>query len=667
METKIQDFWKAKVLLFGRTGSGKSTVANMLINGHLRPPFLFPTSSGVRGKTLSFQREESEDFVVVDTVGFGEGEYGSVADAEARNRLYDFFVKITEESYNYYAYVHKWGKLDQLDVNLWNFFRQAFAGAETNFVIIFTHCSPKFLEQNLKDIKMTFQGCERYIPVDFPASDKPEFLASAMARRKEALRLASLKRLYECLERFMGLAYVPFLCLRSNLKKGRILLLGTATSARNMVAKLLVDGTINTTSTVGVEASTMDGTEINGNEKAQCTDFAELEGRRWQVVNVFAFDKESVGAIYGVVDGLFKKNAVSAKSTAAAAMIASKFMTIMQHGDYSHFLYVEEWGNKSVASRSVLKEITNALGVRLKSSILVIVNSDHGKVQPKVPKRFKDWGATLQIQLPSVHDLPDMEREKDSVLRHSLGILEEALHVSNSIPFMRNIYDTIDINAFEGLVLAHQELQPKTSINNLFDFNPLQKLKSTRLGAEKVESAQVRLISTPTVFSYVIQSDEISDPGAGPRVYPSYVSTRVLRLPVKHRAAQIPCRYKEKMHQYLCIIIGGKNKITQSTVNLGDDFIWGELQVVDKHHLDKKLIRLPLFPENCAHKLTSLDRDVWYVGDHYGEKEFIESLSNEDSIILWMYPYPYEDELHKDVLEIILRFSDHSSRCTRLR
>jgi hypothetical protein len=46
----------------------------MLIKGNLDIPLLFETSSGIRGKIISFQREENDEYMVVDTVGFGEVE-----------------------------------------------------------------------------------------------------------------------------------------------------------------------------------------------------------------------------------------------------------------------------------------------------------------------------------------------------------------------------------------------------------------------------------------------------------------------------------------------------------------------------------------------------------------------------------------------------------------
>ncbi len=94
--------------------------------------------------------------MVVDTMGFGQTQQGTVNHVEAKNQLYDFFTKINEIGYNYFAYVHKWGKINELDDDLWNFFKKAFEGVEQNFVLLFTHCKHSTLEENLEDVKASF-------------------------------------------------------------------------------------------------------------------------------------------------------------------------------------------------------------------------------------------------------------------------------------------------------------------------------------------------------------------------------------------------------------------------------------------------------------------------------------------------------------------------------
>jgi GTP-binding protein EngB required for normal cell division len=166
---------KTKILLFGRTGSGKSTIANIMIKGNLDNPLLFETSSWIQRKTIFFQKEKNEKYMVVDTVGFGETKQGTVNNLEARNRLYKFFTKINETGYNYFAYVHKWGKINEIDIHLWSFFKKAFEGVDQNFVILFTHCKHSTLQENLEDVKASFDGCSRYIAIDFPpCSNKHE-------------------------------------------------------------------------------------------------------------------------------------------------------------------------------------------------------------------------------------------------------------------------------------------------------------------------------------------------------------------------------------------------------------------------------------------------------------------------------------------------------------
>jgi len=265
----------------------------MLINGNLDSPLLFETSSGTRGKTISFRREENDEYMVVDTVGFGEVERGTVSDVEARNRLYDFFTKINETGYNYFAFVRKWGKIDELDTHLWNFFKKAFEGVEQNFVLLFTQCKHSTLQENLEEVKARFEGCSKFIAVDFPPRSKQKGSNPGGVRRDEKMRARSLEHLQDELKKNMYPSSTP--SLHSTMSKGRLLLLGRCASARNMIAKLLVNGTLDHDSISGKEesqqgeASTSSST-CSGVPVDETTPYEEIEGRGWQVVNVTAFE-----------------------------------------------------------------------------------------------------------------------------------------------------------------------------------------------------------------------------------------------------------------------------------------------------------------------------------------------------------------------------------------
>ncbi|KAG0583513.1 hypothetical protein KC19_3G142800 [Ceratodon purpureus] len=541
-----------KILLCGRTGSGKSSVANMLVKGHLNHPLLFPTSSGVRGKTVSCQREECEDFVVVDTVGLGEAQQGSVTDDEARNMLYDFFVKISQERYNYFAYVHKWGKLDHLDGELWGFFQKAFVGAERNFVIIFTHCSPTALEENLEDIKVAFEGCERYIPVDFPAANKPEASSSVRTRRSDKLRTDSLVVLQESLA-----TSVPDLTsnsrLRSNLAKGRILLMGSNVRARNLIAEMLVNGTKNmsTSSTSSSHGSNLSGVGFDRQPKSAL--FEELEGRRWQVVNASVFDKERIGDIYTDVGS--EEEAIQVASS-AVTMLAWEFLTILRHGAYSHFIYVEDYGEKPPEWEPVLREITKVLSIKqwVRRAVAVLVNLNSSNISSEKSNRFRKWGRECQVLLPMGCESLDVER-----CGMDLGIIEEALGAI--VPYgawgsMSNDSGLrVNPNVFEALVWTFRGLEKYSNM-------------PTMSGNRKLEG-----------------QDDCVDVS-----YLTHTTASMWRSHVKHVAAEI--NFEDPIISSLQIKITGDSKRFRE--GLQEGFKWGELQIVDEHHAEKRDSRIPL-------------------------------------------------------------------------
>ncbi|KAH9532338.1 hypothetical protein CY35_19G088200 [Sphagnum magellanicum] len=419
---------KTKMLLFGRTGSGKSTVANMLIKGNLDSPLLFETSSGIRGKTISFQREENDEYMVVDTVGFGEVKQGTVSNLEARNRLYNFFTKINETGYNYFAFVRKWGKIDELDTHLWNFFKKAFEGVEQNFVLLFTQCKHSTLQENLEEVKARFEGCSKFIAVDFPPRSKQKGSNLGRVGQDEKMRARSLKHLQDELKKSMCPSSTP--SLHSTMSKGRLLLLGRCASARNMIAKLLVHGTLDHNSISGKEesqqgeASTSSST-WSGVPVDETTPYEELEGRGWQVVNVTAFGslvKAEVPYMPPLVAG----------QVGVTRWIPWQIEQAMLHGSYSHIIYIEEIGDVSEAEKLVHTFITRMLRAMSEYLAAIIVETNAQSTEmctmpQDVNGRFKSWKTLLCMQFPNVGNQPDVERENIVVRHKSLHRLEETL------------------------------------------------------------------------------------------------------------------------------------------------------------------------------------------------------------------------------------------------
>jgi len=629
--------YKTKILLFGRTGSGKSTIANMMIKGNLNSPLLFETSSGIRGKTIFFQKEENEKYMVVDTVGFGEAEQGTVSDVEARNRLYDFFTKINETGYNYFAYVHKWGKIDELDTHLWSFFKKAFEGVEQNFVILFTHCKHSTLEENLEDVKASFEGCNKYIAIDFPpCSSKHEGSNPARSRRDEMMRARSLKCLQDALDNYKCPLAMP--SLRSTMRKGRVLLLGTCASVRNMIAKLLVNGTLDPNLIIGKKGGQQDeascSSSISGSTRditpslnvptIEATMYEELEGRGWQVVNVTLN---------------FHPFLVESKDVFCSPF----FLEIedpMTHGSYSHIIYIEQCGNTSTEVKIMQERITQMLMVVEDHLVAIIVETKGGDHNTKwnntrsqrekyVTERFKRWKTLLYLQFPSVSNNPNVEVENIVVRNKSLHMLEEALS-DMMLPYFLFKYPT------------QYDLLPRTYYVTKA-FGPLDAL--SRFYRRKFSKYDFRSFIDKAMQPLHLALD-----------YPtSYEVFRITPPPLRYGEKMILLELKSEISSPQKISLVMEYAITCNSID--QNWTWGELQVVDMHHVDKNIPRLALtFNQwkeeskytNVFNKVPRMkfSIDVSRYNEDIRNQTFLDNIEKGDTIIFWHCYYPLKDKFH---------------------
>ena len=203
VEKDIKAWSSEKVILFGRTGSGKSTIAQMLTRGQLNASGSgdkledsssnisdpFKASSDARGVTRDIEIGEGRGWHVTDTPGFGEAKEGSTVSTEQATKIIKKFVRDTCGIYSHYLYVVKKDRMNLYDERLWKFFNEVFAGAEKNFSVVVTGCT---MELNLGDqvsLERIFNGCENIIDVDFPSvSDDSELEEENVGARQDALQ-----------------------------------------------------------------------------------------------------------------------------------------------------------------------------------------------------------------------------------------------------------------------------------------------------------------------------------------------------------------------------------------------------------------------------------------------------------------------------------------------
>ncbi|GBC06522.1 hypothetical protein RclHR1_00690012 [Rhizophagus clarus] len=180
------------VLFFGRTGYGKSSIANMLVQGDIyQNNNKFKISDSAKGETLNIYGSSTEKYLIFDTVGLGEPPSHHVSHKDAVNKMRNYFSK-SRVSLNYIFYVHKKGRISDEDKRMFKLFKEIFEWGEKNFVIIITNSKPEWVERNFQTI-IEDLGNYPIIAVDFPYTDEDEDGDTACKHRN--IRAQSLQRL----------------------------------------------------------------------------------------------------------------------------------------------------------------------------------------------------------------------------------------------------------------------------------------------------------------------------------------------------------------------------------------------------------------------------------------------------------------------------------------
>ncbi|KAG0628135.1 hypothetical protein M758_1G003600 [Ceratodon purpureus] len=194
-----------KVLIFGKTGDGKSTVGNMLVHGSLYPPrgghLAFQVGDGLEGVTEKVEQASGGGYDVVDTVGLGEQTESERK--RAVDLIYNFLVKTKGmRAYNHIIFVKEAGRYDQLDEDIWEVFLNVFRGCEPQFVLVLTKAKKdpaQWMQENGRQIAEKYPQCEgRTVCVTFPPVESDARVEAIYQNR----RMMSLRELTSKLHQF---------------------------------------------------------------------------------------------------------------------------------------------------------------------------------------------------------------------------------------------------------------------------------------------------------------------------------------------------------------------------------------------------------------------------------------------------------------------------------
>lgn len=122
----------------------------------------------------------------------GTNATSSTSQVEYKIRRY---VKLVEGTFSHYIYVVKKDRLDVLEESLWKFFVLLF-GEEVKkrcSVVVFD-ADKDWVQYNIGQLKACFEGCESFLPAEFPAICKND---EELELEYKKLRTESLLQLKE--------------------------------------------------------------------------------------------------------------------------------------------------------------------------------------------------------------------------------------------------------------------------------------------------------------------------------------------------------------------------------------------------------------------------------------------------------------------------------------
>ncbi|CAM6085566.1 unnamed protein product [Calypogeia fissa] len=182
-----------RVIILGRTGCGKSTLAQMLTLGNLDPSSeQFASSSGIRGKTKDVSHGEGRGWYVVDTPGFGEpeDEENTISTEEAEEKI-KRYVQLISGTYTHFIHVVMKDRIDWMEERLWQFFLQLFGeDIKENFTVVISNADDEWVENNRATLQRSFNGCESFLSAEFPKTREGD---DEWEAELQEVRTASLK------------------------------------------------------------------------------------------------------------------------------------------------------------------------------------------------------------------------------------------------------------------------------------------------------------------------------------------------------------------------------------------------------------------------------------------------------------------------------------------
>ncbi|KAF8060787.1 P-loop containing nucleoside triphosphate hydrolase protein [Lyophyllum atratum] len=127
------------IILFGETGSGKSSIINMLADAQDSQARVDNTANGVTFRSEAFTRRvNGQTYIIYDTVGLGESSGGTVDNTKAIAALYSL-MRSTESGVHLLVYVVAGPRITTNHQKNYDMFYNIFCEKQVPIVLLLTH------------------------------------------------------------------------------------------------------------------------------------------------------------------------------------------------------------------------------------------------------------------------------------------------------------------------------------------------------------------------------------------------------------------------------------------------------------------------------------------------------------------------------------------------